>query len=771
MSVLEATPGAKLEANCVYVVPPSSVMAYADGHLVGAEGTSAFPTLPIDALLRSLAHHRQSRAIGVILSGNGSDGALGVEAIKGEGGITFAQDARSAKFDAMPLSAIGTGCVDYMLPPEEIAARLGEIAARLGPPVDAAPLSSTVSDADLARVFSVLRATHGLDFSHYRQSTMRRRIHRRALLSHAASAAEYIETLAARPLEIDALCQDLLIRVTHFFRDPETFTVMQREVLPAILRAREDDAPIRIWVPGCATGEEAYSLAIAFVETTSALGVSVPYQIFATDVSEEALTKARAGTYLENIAADVSPERRERFFTRNGKELTISSSIRDACLFARQDITKDPPFSRLDLISCRNVLLYFEAALQERVISTLHFALRPDGYLMIGSAEPISPLAEHFTLVDKRHRIYAKSPGPARPVVSPAARASDAPARPFDLQAEADRVVMMRHAPPGVVVNADLQIVQFRGHTGPYIEPAPGEATLNILKMARDGLVVDLRAALHKARRSAAPVRAERVPLRIDGMRREVTIDVIPLSGEPSRAARFYLVLFQETAAAAKERPRPKGKGKDEAHIARLERDLAAAKEYLRLAVEENEAIHEELLSTNEELSSSNEELQTINEALQAVRDDLESSNEALALQNRALELGTIDLQRSHDDLSSLLGSVGLPLVLLGIDRRIRRFTPQAARVLELIPSDVGRPLRDVGPRIEVPDLDQLVTDVIDSVSIREREVEVRDGRRYLMRLRPCRTTDNRIDGAVMVLFDVDRHKRTVPGDEALMEH
>ena len=640
MPVVEATPGVRPAADHVYLVPPSSVMVLVAGRF--SEGEPASPTLPIDAFLRSLAHEQQARAACVILSGHGSDGALGVEAIKGEGGITFAQDARSAKYDAMPLSAIDTGCVDYMLPPEGIAVRLGEIAARLGHRDAPSVAPATVSEADLEHVFGVLRAAHDLDFSQYRKSTIRRRILRRALLCHAESTAEYVAMLASRPLEIDALCQDILIRVTHFFRDPASFAALQREVFPALLRAREADAPIRIWVPGCATGEEAYSLAIAFLEVTAALGVKVPYQIFATDVSEEALAKARAGAYLENIAADVSPDRLDRHFTRAGKQLRIHEAIRDACTFARQDVTREPPFSRLDLISCRNVLLYFEVALQQRVVPMLHHALRPGGYLIVGASESAPPLSSRFTIVDREHRIYTMSRGWARPRVARPAEAPparDAATPPFDLRAEADRLVMTRCAPP-------------------------------------------------------------------------------------------------------------------------------AAEESLRLAVEESEALHEELLSTNEELSISNEELSSLNEDLQTARDALESENEALQIRNRELEAQNAGLGRSHDDVVNLLGSVNLPLVMLDGEHRIRRFTPQAERLFDLIPSDVGRPLRDVAPRLEVPDLNALVADVIGSVSIRDHEVRAHDGRSYLMRLRPYRTADDRVDGAVIVLFDVVRQEHVATADE-----
>ncbi|MFT3764879.1 MAG: CheR family methyltransferase [Minicystis sp.] len=795
LPVVEASPGMRLLPNRVHVIPPSAVMTIADGCLARDDRPQAPPHMPVDAFLRSLALDQQSRAIGVILSGSGSDGSLGTEAVKGAGGITLAQDARSAKFDAMPLSAISTGCVDYMLPPEGIAAQLGELAAGLRGAVfeAAAAAADDVSDEELGRVCGVLRAAHDVDFTLYRHSTIRRRIQRRKLLARARTTAEYIEMLEGRPLEVESLYQDILIKVTQFFRDPEAFAAMQRSAFPAILRARQEDGPIRIWVPGCSTGEEVYSVAIAFIEVAAEMRHDVPFQLFATDVSEEALAKARAGIYLENIAADVSPERLGRFFTRAGKHYQINKSIRDACVFAQQNVTRDPPFSKLDLISCRNVLIYFEPALQKRIVPTFHYALRPSGYLVLGASETVSGLSEHFTLVDKKNKIYAKNAAPTRPSLDlgrrqqstttasaelALARPGPSPARPFDLQAEADRLVMTRYAPPGVVVNAELQIVQFRGHTGPYIEPAPGEASLNVLKMARDGLVLELRGALHKARRTGAPVRVERVPLRADGARREIAIEVIPFSSSGSVADegsgnhRWFLILFEELAVAPeKGRGAAKGKAKEDSHAARLERELSAAKEYLQLTIEEHEATNEELQSANEELLSSNEELQSINEELETAKEELESTNEELLTLNEELENRNVDLSRLNNDLMNLLASVNIPIVMLSIDHRIRRFTPLAERVLNLIPSDIGRPIGDIKPKIEVPDLEPLIAEVIDTVSIREREVQDRDGRWYLMRVRPYRTMDNKIDGAVIVLVDVDRLKRSASMGGTTMEH
>lgn len=522
-------------------------------------------------------------------------------------------------------------------------------------------------------------------------------------------------------------------------------------------------------------------MAIAFVEATADAGKSVPFQIFATDVSEDALEKARAGTFIENIAADVSPDRLRRFFVRNGKNYQVSAAIRDACIFARQNVTRDPPFSRIDLISCRNVLIYFETALQRRVIPIFHYALRPTGFLVLGASETAASLGDYFTLVDKKHKIFAKNVAPTRPVLDlgpEGARqrprsllgkdlAAGGALRPFDAEAEADRVVLNRYAPPGVVVNGDLEIVQFRGHTGRYLEPAPGEASLDVLKMARPGLGLELRGALHRARRTNAPVRVERVPLRVGAETNEVTIEVIPMNGaprpdEPGAAERWYLVLFEEERAPAKKRAsrrtaEKRGKDVDARVVEALERDLEATREYLRLTIEEHESTSEELQSANEELLSSNEELQSVNEELETAKEELSASNEALTTLNEQLESKNAELARVNADLLSLLASVDIPIVMVGVDHRIRRFTPQAERLLNLIATDVGRPIGDIRPKIDVPDLERLIAEVVRTGVTHKRDVQHPERGACSLRVRPYRAGDGKIDGAVILFVDVDR--------------
>ncbi len=499
-------------------------------------------------------------------------------------------------------------------------------------------------DASLARVFALLRAAHDVDFTLYRRSTVERRLARRMALRGVGGLREYLALLEALPAEVEALHQDLLIKVTQFFRDPETFAALGRDVFPALLEKAPREAPIRVWVPGCSTGEEVYSLAVALLE---AMGDRpVPFQIFGTDVSEAALETARSGAYPDDIAEEVSPERLRRFFTQTGERWQLRNGVRERCIFARHDVARDPPFSRLDLISCRNVLIYLEPALQGRVVSGFHYALAPGGHLVLGTAETIGGLTELFATVDRASKLFVKKSvapaGARRSSLPPPARGAWV----ADAQREADRLVMDRYAPPGVIVDEELQIVQFRGHTGLYLEPAPGGASLGVLKMVREGLAHELRAALHRARRSDLPARAEGTVG--EGERRRVVgLEVIPHRSGAEGGERWFLVLFHSSGPGAGPSPR----APDEPRVARLERELAAARDYLDVTVEEQEATHEELHATNEELLSTNEALQTLNEELEAAREDLQSVNEELTTLNQELAVRNAELVRLNAEL------------------------------------------------------------------------------------------------------------------------
>lgn len=555
MPVVQVKEGMRVERNHVYVIPPNVQMGLTDGHFhLRPRPDDRTQYTPIDSFLASLAEHAKRRAIGVILSGTASDGAMGVREIKGAGGIIFVQKPETAKYDGMPRAAIATGMADMILPPPEIALKLTELAAhpyvREFLPIGGDELA--IRDEQLRRIFDLLRPASGIDFKHYKLPTIKRRLLRRMALHRLTEVQHYVRLLEETPAEIRALYQDLLIHVTRFFREPESFKALAQQVFPKLVEDRRENQPIRAWVSGCATGEEAYSLAIALLNFLSDQSQETRIQIFATDVSEAAIDHARAGVYPATIESDVAPDVLRRFFTKIDGSYRVTKAVRDLCVFARQDLTKDPPFSRLDLILCRNVLIYMDVVLQQRLISVFHYALNPQGFLVLGQAETVGSQVGLFTLTDKKFRIYRKKVARMpiamsvdfTPAGLPQKRsAQDPPQLEKALQAEVSRIIFDRYAPPGVVVDSELQIVQFRGQTGAYLEPAPGEASLNLLKMAREGLLYGLRTALHTVRKSRGPVR--RVGLRVKSLAgwNQVNLDVIPLmaSGRP-----HYLVLFQE---------------------------------------------------------------------------------------------------------------------------------------------------------------------------------------------------------------------------------
>jgi two-component system CheB/CheR fusion protein len=779
MPVVQVTDGVRVEPNHVYVIPPNQRMEIQDSTLeLSPRPGDRTQYTPIDTFFTSLAGMTECRAIAVVLSGTASDGAIGIREVKAAGGITLAQTPESAKFDSMPRAAIATGMVDLVMPPAEIGAKLVEIASH---PYVRQPRASDddveIRDEKLKRIFELLRPVSGVDFRNYKVPTIRRRLVRRMALQRLTEVDAYIKLLQANPIELRGLFQDLLIHVTRFFREPDSFKALAEEIFPQLVRERDPDQPIRVWVCGCATGEEAYSLAIALVEYLQQEQVDLRVQIFATDVSETAIEHARAGVYPASIAGDVGPERLRRFFTRSDGNYRVSKLIRDMCVFARQDLTKDPPFSRLDLVMCRNVLIYMETVLQKRLIALFHYALNPHGYLVLGQAETVGAQASLFSLVDKRYRIHRKKSAPAGlpPVAFPVEYASvpakkpqpvDGGAQEKGLQGEVSRIILDRYAPAGVVVDGDLQIVQFRGQTRPFLEPAPGEASLSLLKMAREGLLYGLRTALHTAKKTRNPVRKDGLQVRAGSGWRPVTIEVIPLS---ALGRMHYLILFEDVGRKPPDRPLPaprtgRTRGprrEDDTKISLLERELAASRDYLQSIIQELEAANEELQSANEEILSSNEELQSTNEELDTAKEELQSTNEELNTVNEELHGRNEEMSRVNSDLMNLVGSVQIAIVIVSSDLRIRRFTPMAEKVLNLIPADLDRAIGHINPNIDVPNLEQLIVECMESVAPVEREAQDRQGHWYALRIRPYKSLDNRIDGAVLALFDVDSLKRS----------
>ncbi len=782
MPVAEVTDGMRVQNNHVYVIPPDHDMEVRHGALRLVPRATTRPHLPIDHFFSSLAEDQGSKAIGVIFSGTASDGTLGLKAIKAAGGITFAQDPKKADHGEMPRNAIAAGWVDSVLPIEGIANELLRLAEhpylRL-PPQEEGPEIAPKGESELRKIYRALRGVTGVDFTHYKLNTIRRRIRRRMMLLKIETLKRYSQFLIENRSEVEALFRDVLIHVTSFFRDPEIFEALKTEVFPALLKERSPEAPIRMWVAGCSTGEEVYSLAIALLEFLSDASSTQDVQIFATDVDTGALERARQGEYPESIAAEVSSERLRRFFVKQPHGYRVNKTLRDICIFARHDVAKDPPFSHLDLVTCRNLLIYLGPVLQKRILPVFHYALEPSGYLLLGGSESIGSFAEYFTLLDKKHKIYTAKVTSRPPLLEFGGRPhfdaglaiprGQAEANPgFDLQKEVDRILLTRFVPPGVVINEDLQILHFRGKTGRYLEPAPGQATLNLAKMVREGLALDLRAAIHEAKKHGHPVRKNSVRMKRNAHTVEVDLEVIPVKSSGGSAPNF-LILFRDAQPAAL--PPGKDAGSQarasapraaKREISRLRDELAENKSTLQASVEEVEAVNEELRSANEEILSSNEELQSTNEELETAKEELQSANEELTTLNEELQNRNNELSSVNNDLVNLLATVDIPILMVGEDLRIRHFTPSAHRLLNLIPSDTGRPLSAIKLNFEFPGFEQLISGSIDQVSARETEIQDREGRWYSMRIRPYKTTENKNDGAIVSWVEVTRLKEVL---------
>ena len=778
MPVVAVTNGLRVERNRVYVIPPNTDLTVSHGVFALTPRIAADRHTPIDHFFRSLAETLEGRAIGVVLSGTGTDGLLGLRAIKAEGGLTFVQDEKSAKHAGMPHSAAPVA--DFVLPPQGIARELTRI-GRHAYVNEMSPLPAAggapVEEADVRGVLRVLRTATGVDFAQYKPASVRRRIARRMLLARIDDLEGYVQHLRQMPQEAQALRDDILIQVTGFFREPDGFEALRRSVFPSLVKERDDDGPIRIWVPGCASGEEAYSLVVCLLEYLGEHDSDRPIQMFATDLSASAIAQARTGVFPASIEHEVSPDRLRRFFAKADGRYQISKAIRDACVFAPQDVTRDPPFSKLDLISCCNVLIYLNSTLQERVLPVFHYALKPRGFLKLGPAEGIGRFTNLFSVVDKKHRIYARKAGPSahlgfgltandRIAVTADAKEPEAGWSTAAIEKEADRLVLGRYGPAGVVVNADMQIVQFRGKTGAYLEATPGAASLNLFKMAREGLASPLREAIQQVAKRAASVKMDGLRIKVSGGIREVGLEVIPLGSADGVKGRHYVILFSEARRRsahglpprAEERA-PRAKTSRERRVTRLAQELADAHRELQSSTEEHEAAAEELRAATEEAQSSNEELQSTNEELETAKEELQATNEELTTVNDELNSRNAELGQLSNDLANVLTSTHVPIIMVGPDLRIRRMTPVTERVLNVAPADIGRPIGDLRLSVEVPELEAMLREAIETLLVQEREVVARDGHWYSVRVRPYRTTDNRIDGAVVSFVDIDALK------------
>jgi two-component system, chemotaxis family, CheB/CheR fusion protein len=782
--VLEATDAMRIESNRIYVMPSNVDISITDGHFgLMPRVMDRKQHLPIDIFMRSLAEVRKSKAIGVILSGTASDGTAGVEAIRAQGGVTFAQDPETAKFDGMPRSAIESGCIDFVLSPEKIAAELSWMSTH---PNLRRKRSTDSREApkDEDRVFSsilnLVSTSQGADFTKYKPNTIHRRTQQRMAALRIASFAAYLTYLGEHPEEVARLSNHVLIPVTEFFRNPEVFEDLANTVYPAMVEEKSKQT-LRIWVVACSSGEEVYSLAITLLEFLGARADSLRIQIFGTDLNENGIAKARAGIYSDTAMKSVSTGRAAKFFTKVAGGYRVNKAVRELCVFARQDVTKDPPFSSLDLISCRNFLIYVQPELQEKIISTFHYALNPSGFLLLGNAESAASYPEMFTPLNKKSKIYSKKIGnqrqqrtfktsrtPIQTSVLPPAKAqpiSRASQNEAELQQVADRFVLKECAPPGVIVNDALEILQFRGRTSPYLEPASGRANLNIINMVCEELAIALRTAIASARKRAVTVHKKNISLNRGGRKRVVHLSVIPIDEPTTGMGRCYLILFEDAPPpiAIHDKKGQAGPLKTGDRIRRelveQKRELQAARALLKDHLAEQEALRDDYQSANEEMLSANEELQSTNEELETSKEELQATNEELTTVNDELNSNNSTLHLLGNDLKNLLESTVIPIVMVDNDLRIRRLTPTAEDVFKVLPSDIGRSITDIRPDLNV-DLKSLLTTVLRDVVNLEQEVQSQQGRWYRLQIRPYKTLEDRIDGAVLVLMDIDVIKK-----------
>ncbi|MCX6926425.1 MAG: PAS domain-containing protein, partial [Verrucomicrobia bacterium] len=780
MRVTVAADGLTVEPGCVYMSPPEGYLAILNGtlHLMEPDESGSL-RLPIDYFFRSLAEDQREKAIVIVLSGTGSDGTLGLKAVKGAAGMTMAQAPESAKYSGMPGSAIGTGLVDYVLPTEQLPAQLGAYAQ--GPYLAAADLEALNEGRlpePMQKINVLLRARTGHDFSSYKANTIRRRIERRINVHQLKGPLQYLRLLQENPHEIDLLFRELLIGVTNFFRDPGAFDALAKSALPALLASRPAGAPVRVWAPGCSTGEEAYSLAIVLREQMDRANQQFAVQIFATDLDHKAVETARGGLYPEGIAQDVRAQRLARFFVKEDEGYRIKKDIREMVIFAAQNVLKDPPFTRIDLLVCRNLLIYLQPEAQERVLSLFHYALKPDGVLFLGTSESVSSAGDHFAALDKKWKIFTRKAavGASLPPVEfaevlPRREAvpiggSDNVGRVPKLQLSVllEKALLNRYAPASVIVNDRGDILYIHGRTGDYLEPATGQPRLNILDMAREGLRMELAAALRRAAGQGAPIVHEGVRVRTNGDFISVRLAVMKLT-EPESIRGLLLVTFQ-TGPAAEKRSSPRRTPPTRSakappgRVVELQHELKYVKENLQSTVEELETSNEELKSTNEELQSTNEELQSANEELETSKEEMQSLNEELQTVNAQLQAKVDDLALASDDMQNLLNSTELATLFLDQNLRIKRFTPEVTKLVKLIPADAGRPIADMAFDLHYDELEADAAEVLRTLVFKEKEVQTKGGNWRQVRIVPYRTTDNVIDGLVMTFVNIDRSKQ-----------
>lgn len=789
MQVFEVEDGMIVQPNCAYIIPPNRDMAFLNGTLQLMEPIAPHgKRLPIDFFFRSLAQDLHSRAICIVLSGTGHDGTQGLRAVKAEGGMVMAQNPESTEYEGMPQSALDTGLVDFQLPPAEMPAQLINFVNHAFGKLRRNTTSHKPGiDNAQKKIFILLRSQTGHDFSQYKPNTIMRRIERRMAIQQISTIDEYVKYLQQTPGEIDSLYKDLLIGVTNFFRDPSVFIELETKIIPQLFEHKHPDSTIRVWTPGCSTGEEAYSIAILLAEYTNKLAESYTIKIFATDIDGHAIATARAGLYLSSIANDITSERlSEYFIPESDSTITEPSSyrikkkIRDMVVFSEQDIIRDPPFSKLDFISCRNLLIYMGSELQKKVIPLFHYALNPGGFLLLGTSETTGDFIDLFEVIDRKSKFYKRreylnhQKKVIQTPVLPSSMATGsnknhtrAPAKSLhkvSLRETTDQALLQHYAPSGALVGASGDIFYLFGRTGSYLEPASGEACVgNILRMAREGLRHNLTLALHRAASSQELTELKNV--KVKSTRHFINVDVVvrPLAQETAKVPLFLIIITESQIEPLSKKAGtvPLEDEDSESRIYFLKQELDAKDQYLQGANEELETSNEELRSSNEEMQSINEELQSTNEELEASKEELQSINEELSTVNTELQTKVADLSRSNNDMNNLMAGTGIGTVFVDHKLQIQRYTPAATKIINLITSDIGRPVGHLVSNLR--NYDNLVADVeavLNTLIPHEVEAETKSGSWYTIRIMPYRTLDNIIEGAVITFVDINSIKK-----------
>lgn len=786
MPVIQVKDRLKVKPDCVYVIPPNKDMSILHGVLyLLAPSAPRGLRLPIDYFFRSLADDLQEHSVGVILSGMGSDGTLGLRAIKEKAGVVFVQTPASAKFDSMPRSAIDAGLADVVAPVEELPGRISAYIQHFPNPYRSNSSMESKTCSALEKIFILLRMQTGHDFSLYKRTTIYRRVERRMGLHQIDKIANYLLFLQENPQEIELLFKELLVGVTSFFRDPEAWDQLQKVVLPAMLLSRPLGGKLRAWTPGCSTGEEAYSLAILFRETLEQLNLSESFslQVFATDLDRDAIEKARQGIYPANIAADVSPERLKRFFLEEDHSYRVSKEIREMVIFAPQNLVMDPPFTRLDLLTCRNLLIYLDIELQKKLIPLFYHCLNPGGVLFLGNAETIGTFTHLFILIESRMRLYQRINSAMQseqvdfpPIFFPALPDSQdgsvsqikvqytAP----NLQSLADQVLLQHFTPAAVLVNSKGDILYINGRTGKYLELATGKANWNIFAMAREGLNLELYTAFQKMLRQKESITLKNIVIKNESGVQVVDI-ILQYLKEPEALRGMVMIVFREVAVPAEIKPAKKTRRVPAQYLqaAEMEKELTQIRWELQTTREEMQTSQEELKSANEELQSTNEELQSTNEELTTSREEMQSMNEELQTVNHELQSKVKDLSHINNDMENLLNSTDIAILFLDEALHVRRFTRQAAKIIKFIPGDVGRPITDIASDLLYPELAEDAQEVLRSLAFTEKSVASRDGRWFIVRIMPYRTKGNMVDGVVITITDFTVSKKM---EETLQE-